>query len=152
MSNPSSKKVAALVQTPNQELQFVFARAKHLQALNQLLLQTLPMQLRDHCQLANLADRKITILVANGAIATQLRWQSADLLQQLRLHLPFQHIQEIQLKVRPTPLTTVATPPPPRRVNALTPETARIVAEIAEGIDHPALKAAMKRIASHVKK
>ncbi len=152
MSNPSSKKVAALVQSPNQELQFVFARAKHLQALNQLLLQTLPSQLRDHCQLANLADRRLTILVANGSIATQLRWQTADILQQLRQHPPFQHIQELQLKVRPNPLTAVTAEAPPRRVTALTPETARIVAEIAEGIDHPGLKAALQRIASHVKK
>ena len=60
--------------------QDLIARAQWLNALDQLLRQSLPPALRDQCKLANVRGDRLVFLVRSPAVGPKLRMLSADLL------------------------------------------------------------------------
>ncbi|SRR5579883_131859 len=145
MTTPPSKKITAYLQ--NEELQFVLAKAKKLAELNQKIATYLDPHLRLHCQVANLERGRLVLLAANGAAATYLRFQSAELLKQFQQDPALQSIREIHCIVRP-PLTSAATPG--TQMKPLSPQAAQSVKEIAQSLDDPRLRKIMEKIAGHV--
>lgn len=54
-------------------------------------------------QVANYEQGKLTIQVANGAVATRLRYSLAEIKQKLSQCKEFAHLQEIHYKISPAP-------------------------------------------------
>ena len=153
MSDSSSKKANRYFQSDNKDLQLLFAKIKELDILNQKIAGYLDPNIRKYCQVANFSGNRLTIVVANGSVATQIRFQTNDLLRQFKQDPLLQTIQDIYCKVRPAPISHTAPKVnmPFKKLEDLSPETAEIVWEIAESLEDPKLKEAMQRIAKHVK-
>jgi hypothetical protein len=96
-----------------------------------------------------LVGGKLILIAANGSIATQLRFITADLLKRIKREPTLQHIQQIECKVRPvqSALSSRLTTQMSKKMPSLSPETAEIVHEIAGSIEDPTLREVMERIA-----
>lgn len=151
--NDSSKKANAYLKAENHDLRMVFAKIKELAVLNEKVAQYLEPSIANYCQVANMVGPKLVLLAANGSIATQLRFQLPDLLKKLKAdsHPALQKTQEIQCKVHPSflPHKQAMAPKKKRAMQKPSPETARMMHELAESIEDPKLKEVMKRIAGH---
>ena len=130
------------------DLASLLAKAKHLAALQEAILPLLDPAVRKDCQVANVNGDTLIILAANGSAATQLRFQTPDLLKQFRSHsqlVPFKHIQ---VKVRPplAPSQKLPANTPARKMQPLSVKSAQMIRETAAIIDDPELRAAMLRL------
>jgi hypothetical protein len=150
VSDSFSKKANAYLETDSRDLQWVFSKLKQLDELNRKVSQYLDANIRNYCQVANLKDGHLMLVTANASIATQIRFQTVDLLKKFKQDPLLQKIQAIHCKVRP-PLTWPATSQafivPLKKMKPLSHETAEFVREIAESLEDPQLKEVMKRIA-----
>lgn len=131
-------------------LSYVFTKAQLLQALNTKCIALLDASLRSACQVANISGSKLTFLVTNGSVATQIRFMVPDLLRQFKLDPQLQSIKDIHCLVRPQtarskPVTRKALPP-------LSPENAAMIDAIADGMEQGPLQKALKKIASYTKR
>lgn len=152
MENPS-KQVAALLKTENRDLQFILGKVKILAELNTKLAPFLGALASD-CYVANFEGSKLVLITASGAIATQIRFQTADLLRKLKSDpdKSLQKINDIQCKVNPA-----FAPPLPqkaelgKKMSPLSYETAEFMRQLAESLEDPALREIMGRIATRVK-
>lgn len=153
MKNPSSKKTASYLQTTDGNLQPILAKVQELDKLNQKILPFLEPNIVKYCQIANLIGNKLVIIVANGSVATQLRFQTTDLLRHFKQDPILKNILEIQCKVRPpeSPVGGRRTPRTLPKMQSLSPETANMVSDMAESLEDPKLRDIMRRIAKNVK-
>jgi hypothetical protein len=152
MADETSKKADMFLQSDNQDLRALFAKVKQLGDLNQKIIPYLDPSMTDYCQVANLVNGTLILVAANGSIATQIRFQANDLLRKFKQDPTLGNIRAIQCKVRPLPSTTRQQPTTPTKMAHLSPETASIMRDIADSIDDPKLREAMRRIAGHIKK
>lgn len=149
MDHFSSKKADTYL---TNDLHTLLVKVKQLESLNRQLAQYLEPNIAPYCQVANRVGSRLVLVVANGSIATQLRFQTPDLIQKLSHDPLLEGIKEIQCKVRLTP-----TPPsrlshsPTNTLALLSPETAKTIQEMAESLEDPQLKNIMQRIAEHTK-
>lgn len=144
----SSKKASTYLEATHKDLQFIFSKVKKLNALEAALSRYLEPSIANKCTVANSAGSVLTLVAANGSIATLLRYQATDLLKKFKQDPLLQHITELQCKVHPAsknPLFDETTPT--HEVALLSNETAAMIEHTAEAIEHPKLKAAMKKIA-----
>ncbi|HTM64005.1 MAG TPA: DUF721 domain-containing protein [Gammaproteobacteria bacterium] len=154
MKDDPAKPVSTLLQPNHRDLQTVLSKVKAIQRLNEALVPLLDSTLRPHCQVANLTNGVLVILTTNGSAATQLRYQSADLLKKLHKTSALRHIKEIQPKVRPAqpvdvqrgPSQTKTVPPA-----LMSEQTAQTLTAMAETIEDEELREIMLRIAGHVR-
>lgn len=154
MKETPTKSVTAFLQPSHKELQTVLSKVKAIETLNNTLNPLLDPALRPYCQVANLTNGVLVILTANGSVATQLRYHTADLIKQLHKNPALKHIREIQIKVRPPVATGVqrgGAVKLPKKAAKLSPESAQTLLAMAETIDDKELRAIMLRIASHTK-
>lgn len=149
MHNSYSKKANAFLQTDNRDVRSVFAKIKELEELNRNMSAYLDAGIKDYCYVANRIGNRLIIIVANGSIATQLHFKTADLLKKFKQDPILQKIQNIHYKVRPALMQA-----PSRQLNnktkkmqLLSSKTAGIIREIAESLADPKLKEVMERIA-----
>lgn len=92
--------VSTLLQTEHSALQRIFAKAKHLKQLNDVLSQCLPPNLKQHCVVANIYPEKLVILAENSAVLTQLRFAVPELIPQLKPKHPLlRELKQIECKV-----------------------------------------------------
>ena len=153
MDNPT-KKANSFLQTDNYDLQFIFAKIRKLNEINEKVLAILDPALKRHCQVANIVGNKLILLTTNSSIATQIRFQSPDLLNKLHKISSLSHIKEIQAKVGIPPRLELRNLPKdkePHQVARLSLETAELILEFAQSLDDPKLKEVMERIAKNVK-
>ncbi|VVC76335.1 hypothetical protein AQUSIP_16460 [Aquicella siphonis] len=150
MKDSSFRKADAFIGSQSRDLGSLFAKIRSLAALNQKISGYLAPEIAPYCQAANLTGGKLIFTVANGSIATRLRFMSADLLRQFSCDPGLKHIRLIECKVR---LTSSSAAPRPsaagtRNMPLLARETAELVREMAESITDPKLRAIMERIAN----
>ncbi len=150
MSDPHSKKVSTYLQSADQDLRFIFTKIKRLQELHQQIAPYLPANLAPHCQVANLERHTLTFIVANGAVATQLRFHSPDILQQFKKTDSLNMIQKIECKLRPSSVKQEMKDAP-QNMALLSAETADLIRDFAATVSDPDLKAVMERIAKREK-
>lgn len=141
-----SKKADAILESKQGDLGFIFGKIKALKKIDEAVKRHLDNKLTGHCQVANLELGKLTLLTTSGAIATQLRYLSANLLRSFAKDPILKSIQSIETIVRPEQKPSSqkhhrSKPAPPSEA------TAKIIKEIADSISDPKLKATMKRIA-----
>lgn len=101
MNKTISKSLLTYLQASNQEMQIIFAKIKLIEELQQRLVASLEPDIAKYCQVANLIDTKLVIIVANGSIATQLRFQTNVLKEKMNFGSSTFNIQTIECKVRP---------------------------------------------------
>lgn len=126
-------------------LRKIVRQAQRLLALEPLLDQYLPQNLRPHCRLAHTTATEWVIIVDAAAWAMHLRYLKPKLLQQLKQHPSCAYLKEIQFKIQPSQLAAEKTepPPPPRSLSA---ENKEILRTTAEMVTDPALKQALSRL------
>ena len=152
MKETFTKSIATLLQPNHRDLQTVLSKVKAITHLNQLVAPMLEASLRPHCQVANLSKGILVMLAANSSVATQLRYQSPDLLKKLQGNPSLRHIREIQCKVRPPVTVTVErgkTSKKQEKAALLSTETAETLLVMADTIEDPELRSIMQRIAGH---
>lgn len=102
------------------------------------------------CCVAHLTLTRLVLKTNHGPVAHALRFEAPDILQHFQKHPAFQGITQILVRVYPfsqnIPTTSFYTPPPPK---PLTPATQALLSHTALTVDHPALKAALMRLAQH---
>lgn len=131
------------------DLGSLLSKIQLLETLNQKIKSMMDPALAPYCQVANLSGSKLIFTAANGSVATQLRFQTADLLRKFNRDPALKNIHFIECKVRPAPSTRSArlSAEDVRNMSPLTPETAEIIREISDSLSDPTLKAVMLRIA-----
>ncbi len=152
MNKTPFKKADAILSTTTHDLDFVLSKVKRLAELQQHLSTYIDAKIWKYCQVGNLAENRLTLIVANGSIATQLRFQTAELLQRFSKDKSLKHIRMIECKVRPVqsqPSRMANTPD--KHMPMLSPTVAEIIKDAAESLDDPALKEIMERIAKRSK-
>jgi len=153
MDKSSSKKVNRFITHNSHDLQTVYATINKLAALSKKIMVHLDKTITPYCQVANLVNGRLTLVVANGSVATQLRFQINDILRKFQEDPALKHINAIECKVRPVnQLSARLTPKAAKTMPLLSPQTAEIVKTIAESIDDAELREVMERIAERVKK
>jgi hypothetical protein len=147
------KKANAFILNKGRDLQTVYTKVNLLEMLNHKVMAYLEPGMEKFCQVANLVGGKLTLIAANGSIATQIRFQTNDLLRKFRQDISLRHIVSIECKVSPAQNTTSPrlTTKPLKNMPALSRQTADIVKTMAESIEDSALKEVMMRIAKRVK-
>lgn len=113
-------------------LQRLLRQAESLSKLQALLYQHLAPAQREQLQLGGYDEGVLTLILADAAWATRLRYQQGRLLQQLRQHDEFSGLQHIRLKIRPAsaaPLrgtkSAVSCPTLPARTYAEAPKASK---------------------------
>lgn len=155
MKDIKPKKANAFL-SRNRELPQVFAKIKQLDILNRLMADHLEPNMRQYCRVAHLTGGRLTLVVANGSVATQLRFQTNDLIRRFANVPALRQVKEIHCKVHPSIAQTARTASRPtarqqRQMPLLSTETAEIVKYIADSLEDPRLRAIMQRIASKKK-
>lgn len=152
MKESPTKPVSSLLQPNHRDLQTVLSKVKAIATLNQHIQPLLDPKLQPYCQVANLSNGILVMLATNSSVATQLRYQTADILTKLRSNPSLRHIKEIQCKVRPPIKITVErgqSNKKPEKMTPLSTETAETLLAMADTIEDPTLRATLQRIAGH---
>src|SRR5438874_1529807 len=97
----SIKKANEFIGHEARDLQTVFAKIHLLEELHRKVQHHLDPALQPYCKIANLVEGKLILVVANGSVATQLRFQIAELLRKFQQDPGLKHIVSIEIKVRP---------------------------------------------------
>ena len=72
------KKATTILQANNQDFQYVLSKAKLINELNAKVAVHLDASMRKYCQVANIGNNVLTLIVENGSVATQLRYSLPD--------------------------------------------------------------------------
>ncbi|MGI6407395.1 MAG: DUF721 domain-containing protein [Thiopseudomonas sp.] len=129
-------------------LQRLLRQAESLSKLQALLYQHLAPAQREQLQLGGYDEGVLTLILADAAWATRLRYQQGRLLQQLRQHDEFSGLQHIRLKIRPAS----AAPPARHEERRFLSDTAsQNIRRSAESIEDPELREALKRLAQNIR-
>jgi hypothetical protein len=141
-----------LLQAGGRDLDFVISKVKRLSEIQSLIAKYMDPTLMKYCQVGNMLDHRLTLIVANGTIATQIRFLSNELLKKFKQDTQLQTIQHIDCKVRPTQSSTARMETKKDKyAPLLSNDSAAVVNEIAETITDPKLKQIMQRIAQRKK-
>ncbi|GAB4289668.1 MAG: hypothetical protein Kow0096_02790 [Thiohalomonadaceae bacterium] len=118
-------------------------RVQYLQTLTTRLRRCLDSESASHVQVADLNEERLIIQVDSAAWATRLRYLGPQLLRCLRNNIELPPLQRLDIRVAPQ-----AQPTPPRiQPAALSADSASLLETAADDIRHPALRAALKRLA-----
>jgi hypothetical protein len=126
--------------------------SQHSHRLNQInlaLQQALPADFISRCHIANLRDNTLILHTDSASVANLLRFQSAELCQQISQQYEL-NISQLQIKVRPDhpqSATTLAM----RQASPLSTDNAALISATADSITDPALKNALAKLATRVK-
>ncbi len=148
MSDSFTKKAKNYLKSNQGDLQTVFSKIKALEEINKRVQRYLAPELQKYCQVANFTSYRLVILAANGSIATQVRFLTADLLLAFEKDTVLSKFKEIQCKVRPV-AAQGRTARASRAVTKLSTDTAEIVRDIAESIEDPRLRELLIKISQH---
>jgi predicted nucleic acid-binding Zn ribbon protein len=74
-------------------------RQARFESIDELWCELLPVELRRHCEITDISGGQLTVLVDSPAYASELRWCSPQLLEELQQGCPGARIQKIKLTV-----------------------------------------------------
>ena len=125
----------------------ILERARHLQQLEQAVLQLLPDNLSAHCNVQNLKSEILVLSTSSPAWAARLRFVAPDLIKQLECHLA-QTIRTIKVKIEPETLKIQSVK---RQKPKLSLASGTLLAQTANSVNHPALQEALYRLAANAR-
>lgn len=151
---PDTQLVSAFLSPGYRDLTTIMSKVKAIDKLHQTLQEILPDELRQYVRVANLSNGILVALVANGAVATQLRYHNRTLIKKLHKNPALNHIKEIQVKVRPDNPTKVFERPVDKKklrkaASPLGQDAADILIDMAQTIDDPRIRKTLEKIARH---
>ncbi|MCW4148311.1 MULTISPECIES: DUF721 domain-containing protein [Halomonadaceae] len=111
---------------------------RHLQA-------HLPEAMREHIYVGGFRDGRLTLISGQAQWLTWLRYEQDRLLSLIHQLPGFEGVTGFTFKVRP--VRTIQ--PPLRNTRSLSRSAGNTLSQCAEDTDHPALKRALERLASH---
>ncbi|OGO95478.1 MAG: hypothetical protein A3F41_02095 [Coxiella sp. RIFCSPHIGHO2_12_FULL_44_14] len=142
-THPDPKPLAELLQS--RALQSLLHKTQQITETNQLWQQALAVELRPHCHIMNITQHALVVEVDSATWATRVHYLSDFLLEELQKKLPYlSSVTKIHCRVRPTKTTSHHSPPSPRPISR---NTVGLIQTTAHIIQHPALKAALLRLA-----
>ncbi|MEW5992881.1 MAG: DUF721 domain-containing protein [Candidatus Zixiibacteriota bacterium] len=118
-------------------------RVQYLQTLTTQLRSCLDSESASHVQVADLNGERLVIQVDSAAWATRLRYLGPQLLRCLRNGTELPPLQRLDVRVAPQAQPTTHGIPPA----TLSADNASLLDTAADDIRHPALRAALKRLA-----
>lgn len=83
----------------NQQFAFVIRKAQGLLSLQKLINELLPPELQICSRVVNVHGSCLVLATSSGANATRLHYLAPELIQSLRFHDQWRHIQTIQARV-----------------------------------------------------
>ena len=137
----------------------ILLQAKKLSKFTHLLHKILPIECRNHVQVANIRNQNLMLITDSPVWTTRLRQLSPQILQYIQENSKdsgqSQIIHHVQISTR-YHSTDNDTPSTAAKKNLHKPEisekTATLLSQSADSISHQQLKKALLRIASHSKK
>lgn len=125
-------------------LGFIVEKARLHAQIDQLLFKILPSTLRGRCRTLNLSGSTLMLQLDTAAAGFLLQAHLPALLAALKSHTEGRPIQEIRYKIRPENKKTVT--PTQRAKPKLSLEVNELFESTARSIQHPQLKAALKKL------
>lgn len=132
-----------------QGLGSIIQQVGQLKELNQHFKQYIAPEIAEYCFVTRLVNHKLTVLTASGSIATQIRFESFDLLRKFKGDAVLKEVKQIETKVRPQQAPG-GSHKKTKKVAKLSTASSEIIESIAESIDDEKLKKALLRIASYI--
>jgi len=142
-------------------------QAKKLAQYTQLLQQVLPIECRNHVEVANIRNQNLMLITDSPVWTTRLRQLNPQILQFIRENSPntgtgdnkMQIIHHIQISTRYNAVKTNHVGSHQQQVSSekknrqphISEKSAALLSQSANSIDHQALKTALLRVASHAK-
>lgn len=113
----------------------------------------LPPTLQGHVRVIRLHQGRLVCSVDSSAWATQLRFQSAQILSRLRQSGEGLHVCSLDIRVNYQPVETLTLAPPKSAGCFLpqSPETVEKIALSAQIVKDPKVKAALERLIQHIR-
>lgn len=133
---------------PSYQLAHIMDKIAQLNIINEALKKVLPSPLGEHCRVANLDAGCLTLETESSVWATHLRFQLPFVLQKLRPLVGLYKLDKLAYYIQsPTPQRSGAVKEkrPPVLLSAQSGESLR---QAALGVECPALKDALLRLAS----
>jgi hypothetical protein len=151
------KSIGTLLKKPLGQLESIIHQVNHIKALQRVLVTVLDDKLAAHCQVADFKKGVLTIAVDQSVWLARIRFQSADLIEQLQKKPSFQNITKINgfvqmgefkpvIKLQIDPTRNLLAP------YGLSESNVQLLQETAQHISHPSLKASLLKLAKHAKK
>lgn len=145
MTQQNSKKPLSYLDN-EKSVSALWHKLKKMEQLHAVVSPYLDKNIREYCKATSFINGKLTIIAANSSIATQLHFQSTDLVRKLKHEEIFKGLQTIHCKIQvQTPRTSRASSK--KKIKPLSAKSADIISEIADGIEDPKLREIMRRLA-----
>lgn len=155
MKDTPTKSAASYLKPGKNDLLTVLSKAQAIDRLNKIFKPLVDAKYRQYCQVANLTNGVMTVLTANGSVASQLRYHAKELIQALHKDPALSHIREIQFKVRPKQAPIMDRPVDKSKerkpAKPLSNNAAQLLLDMASTIEDEKLRTIMERIAKHGK-
>ena len=121
-------------------------RAAYLQQMNLDFCSQLPVPLKDHCKLANIANDAVLLHAESSAWAARLRYYTPDLLNIVQNRLKLSWIRTIRIKIM---FPEEKEHSNLGRKSTMSASTSRHIADTASCTSDPELKATLLRLSRH---
>lgn len=147
----SVKPIYKYLQRQNSQIVDLVTYGQILRRVTKSLKKQLNQGVEGNFQVCNISGQEITLLVYSAELATRLRYQAANLLQEIRKLESCELLNKINIKVRPEMVDQGEMKGSTQKA-LLIPSTAgkQHLKLLANNIDDPALKAALQRLAGRI--
>jgi hypothetical protein len=122
----------------------ILERARRLSRLEQAVLELIPTELVGHCKVLNLKSEILVLATSSPAWAGRLRFAAPELIRTLKSRFDL-NIRSVDLRIQPE---FVDNQPVNKHRPTLSMRSAILVAQTAQGINHPPLREALYRLAA----
>lgn len=141
--------IESILKQENGALKNLLQRMAYLNQLNKLLADHLEPNLIRHCRVTQFENGHLVIIAESAIWATRIRFQSPQLIPQLKAYPPLADLKSIECKVAPNvPHRALMAPSSPaRKVQKMSKETAEVVLEISKSIKEEKLRKIIEKIA-----
>lgn len=147
MRKLEAKSLSRLLSSRKNSAHRLLEQGRLLQEMSRWLQQQLPLPLSLHCQVANIRENTLVLAADSPAWSSKLRFFSNNLLIKLKKEQKIM-LQRIDIIVVPRAAEKTASP---RQRTAISGSSADLLLQCAENETDPALKSALKRLASRSK-
>jgi len=146
MSSP--KPVISLLRKPGSQLESLAIQGRKFQQLTASIHNLLPEVMRKHCLGVGIRGTRLILVTDTAAWATSLRFQSRDLLRQMRAQPNFSQLESVRVKVIPKqtviPAQTENKPP------YTTQFTAKLIDSLAKTMTNPDTGRLLRRLSQRI--
>lgn len=132
-------------------LKHLASESRQIDSLNRLFLSRLPSMLSSFCQLLSYHNGKLVIETQSNAAATQLRFITPNLIQQLKKTREFSALQNIEFKMAPTKETRKPQAPIPKPL-PVSRHNRQLLEQTADSVSSKELADSLRKLAKTLSK